>query len=336
MSSERGIVAVTMGDAAGVGPELCLHLLAREKRRRRRRRFFPLVLGSAAVLVRARRELKLPFAAPILKASPKDGRLSEPAVLDLPTELEAVRLQPGQVNAVCGAAAAKFIEEGVSGCLNGTYAALCTAPLHKKALAAAGSPFPGHTEMLAYLTHTKRFAMLLHGGGISVALVTCHCSLRSVPEKLTAARIVEVGRLLAEALPRLRPERKGKPRIAVLGLNPHAGEEGLFGDEEKRLIVPAVRRLRRQGLEAEGPIPPDTAFTPAALARWDGHLAMYHDQGLIPIKTLAFGSAVNLTLGLPFVRTSPDHGTAFDIAWRGKADPAGIACAYDTAVDAAD
>jgi 4-hydroxythreonine-4-phosphate dehydrogenase len=164
-------------------------------------------------------------------------------------------------------------------------------------------------------------AMLMYDRRIAVALVTCHQSLASVPATLTTERIVQVGLLLAGALRRLR---RGEPTLAVCGLNCHAGEHGLFGEEEGRIIAPAVAELNRQGIRAEGPLPPDTAFMPAKRQRYAGYLCMYHDQGLIPFKALAFDAGVNVTLGLPIVRTSVDHGTAFDIAWKGKASPASL------------
>jgi 4-hydroxythreonine-4-phosphate dehydrogenase len=218
--------------------------------------------------------------------------------------------------------------------------AICTAPISKEGLRAAGYPYPGHTELLAHLMGARRFAMMLYsptaraaGGGsqspttpFAVAFATLHCSLASVPGALRTERIVEVGELLAQYLRALGGGVR--PRLAVLGLNPHAGEQGIFGDEEARIVAPAVRRLRRRGLLVEGPLPPDTAFTPRALARYQGHVCLYHDQGCIPFKMVAFDSGVNVTMGLGLVRTSPDHGTAFDIAWRGLCRPRSFYSAY--------
>jgi 4-hydroxythreonine-4-phosphate dehydrogenase len=314
-----------MGDAAGIGPELCLHLL--RVSRRRKGAFLPLVVGSAELLAGVAQTIRVPFDFPVLLRPPAGPTLSCAAVLDLGSLPRPVHVNPGYVQAACGAAAAQFIAEGVRGCLCGAYAALCTAPLAKEALSVAGIPYPGHTEMLAALTHTRRFAMLLHGGGLSVGLVTCHRSLASVPGALTSTRIVEVGLLTTEFLRRANIGGKN-PRLAVLGLNPHAGENGMFGREEAKIILPAIKKLRKLGVNAVGPLPPDTAFIAAARRRFHGHVAMYHDQGLIVLKALAFDRTVNVTLGLPIIRTSPDHGTAFDLAWRGKANPSSFMHAY--------
>ena len=309
-----------MGDAAGVGPELCLNLLAR---RDLPSNVVPLIIGDADVLKRVARELKLTLDAPQLDAPPES--LNAPAVYDPPGSLAGNAVVPGRNQAICGKAAGRYIEEAVKGCLAGRFHAMLTAPISKKAMSLAGYAFPGHTEMLAHLTHCDNYAMLLYSSTIACAFVTTHQSLRSVPDALTQRRIVEVGELASDCVTAIRG---AAPRLAVLGLNPHAGEEGLFGDEENRIITPAKAQLESQGLEVEGPLPPDTAFTPAALKRIGCHIAMYHDQGSIPFKMLAFNSGVNVTMGLPIVRTSPDHGTAFDIAWKGRVDPDSFVAAF--------
>jgi len=297
----RPTIAITLGDPAGIGPELALRaaldpaVLAL---------CLPVLIGDRALLARVGAALGLPVPTAVV----------EPAV----PGFVADAIMPGRVQAAAGAAGAAWVAAAVDGCLAGTYAAMVTGPLNKAALAAAGVPFPGHTELLAARCAVTGEVMMLHHADLAVALVTVHQSLASVPAAITPGRIVHVGRLLAQALRRLREPRDTPPRLAVLGLNPHAGEGGLFGDEE-RAIVPAVAELLQLGIDVDGPLPPDSAFTPDARARYDGWVCMYHDQGLIPFKALAFDQGVNVTLGLPIVRTSPDHGTAFDIAWRGVA-----------------
>jgi 4-hydroxythreonine-4-phosphate dehydrogenase len=291
-------IAVTMGDPAGVGPEVMLRACADPALAA-----VPIAaIASRPLLARVASRLDLPLPA----------RIIEP---DLPG-FDPAAVEPGRLAAANGAAAGACIELAIAGCLDGRFAAMATGPIHKQAIKLAGIPFPGHTEWLAARTGISDETMMLYHQDITVALVTVHQPLASVAAALEPRRIVRVGRQLAEALRRLRGR---EPRIAVLAFNPHAGEGGLFGDEEAR-IVPAIASLRELGIQAEGPLPPDTAFTPAARRHYDGWVCMYHDQGLIPFKAFAFDRGVNVTLGLPIVRTSVDHGTAFDIAWTGRAE----------------
>jgi 4-hydroxythreonine-4-phosphate dehydrogenase len=236
---------------------------------------------------------------------------------------------PGQVQAACGRAAGGCIRHAVQGIQQGRFQGLVTAPINKESFHLGGFNYPGHTEMIADLLGLRgREAMLLYSERIAVSFVTLHASLHDACRSIRMDEIVRIGKLSAAALSRLR----GHPaRLGVLALNPHAGEGGLFGKEEIEIIRPAVEILRRAGIEADGPLVPDAAFTPAALGRFDGFVTLYHDQGAIPFKMLAFEEGVNLTLGLPIVRTSPDHGTAFDIAWQGKASPASFFAAADLA-----
>jgi 4-hydroxythreonine-4-phosphate dehydrogenase len=264
---------------------------------------------------------------PCFTAAPES--LSRPALYDPPDVLDGSAVVAGENQPACGKAAARYIAEAVRGCLQGRFAAMVTAPISKKALNMAGVNFPGHTEMLAALTHTQSYAMLMYSRDIACVFVTCHRSLRSVPASITAKRVIEVAKLAWHSLKALRGR---PPRLCLLGLNPHAGEEGLFGDEEQRILLPAKKALARAGIVLEGPLPPDTAFTPQARKRFDCYIAQYHDQGCIPFKMLAFDSGVNITLGLPLIRTSPDHGTAFDIAWQGKVNPDSFFSAYELAV----
>ena len=322
--NDRPIIAVTMGDAASVGPELCLRLLARNDLPGNS---VPLIIGDSTVLARVARELKLDFNTPRLDAAP--SVLEVPAIFDPPGTLAGDAVEPGRNQEICGRAAVRYIEEAVKGCMAGRFAAMVTAPISKKAMNMAGYDYPGHTEMLAFLTRCNNYAMLLYSEKIACAFVTCHQSLRSVPESLNIERIAEVAELASKSI---RAIRGKAPRLALLGLNPHAGEEGLFGDEEARIVEPAKRKIAALGLDIEGPLPPDTAFTPSALKRIGCHIALYHDQGSIPFKMLAFDTGVNVTMGLPIVRTSPDHGTAFDIAWQGKVQPDSFFSAYALAV----
>jgi len=298
-SSTLPVIAVTMGDPAGIGPEVALKALGHRPLWRQCR---PVLIGWHGLLARVAKQLRLRLPATIIDTGLPSGRPE--------------RITPGRVSPAAGRAAAAAIEEAISGCQDGRYAAMVTAPINKRAIHAAGIPFPGHTEWLAARCGCAGETMMLYDPSLAVALVTCHQSLSSVPASLSVARIVATALALEGALWGLRGHR---PRLAVLGFNPHAGEGGLFGDEDA-LAGAAVRRLRQRGLTVDGPLPPDTAFTPASRARYDGFVCMYHDQALIPFKALCFDQGVNVTLGLPLIRTSVDHGTAFDIAWQGVAE----------------
>ena len=306
-------VAITMGDPAGVGPELCLRLLRDE---RVLAMCTPFVIGDAGVLRRVATHLGWPEPAPDL-------------VHDLQA-IDADRVVPGKVSAACGKAAYDYVTFAIDAALAGRVDAICTGPLHKEALHAAGVPFPGHTEILASRTNAPRSCMMLTAEAITCSLVTVHVGYREVPALLTVRSVLDTIELTAEAMRRIRGRA---PRLLVCGLNPHAGEGGLFGDrEEERIILPAIEEARAAGIDVRGPLPPDTAFLPKYRAACDAYVCMYHDQGLIPLKALAFEDAVNVTLGLPIVRTSVDHGTAFDIAWRGVADVSSFVQAVTLAV----
>lgn len=247
-------------------------------------------------------------------------------VLDLPAPKN---IGLGRPSAAAGrsAVAAILMATGLAG--RGLVRAIVTAPLSKTSLKMAGFSWPGHTEMLADLTGTKDFRMMFVSPKLKVILVTIHQALKTVSPSLSAAKVfgsIALGRKTLRAL------GLNTPKIAVAGLNPHAGEGGMFGDEEKTHIEPAIRRARRQGWSVDGPFPPDTMFLPDQIKKYDLFVCLYHDQGLIPLKMTAFDQAVNVTVGLPFYRTSPDHGTAFDIAGRGIADPKSFLAAYRLAV----
>jgi 4-hydroxythreonine-4-phosphate dehydrogenase len=223
----------------------------------------------------------------------------------------------GEVSAAAGRAAYDTIVRAVEDARAGRVDAISTAPVNKLAFSRAGLPWKGHTDLLAHLCGVSRVAMMFHAPELNVVLATVHVPLREVPPLLTQSAIEDLLALTAESLPRFGFQT---PRIAVAGLNPHAGEDGLLGEEEQRVLAPAIAAARQRGLQVSGPWPADTVFGRAARGEFDAVLACYHDQGLIPVKLLAFGRAVNVTLGLPIVRTSVDHGTAFDIAGRGIAD----------------
>lgn len=335
-------VLISMGDPAGIGPEIVLRAL-RERPTLRRE---VVVVGDMATL---RRAVSLGSAG---SDSAEGGvvlaGLGEPAQLaSLPPGAvgvlqagEALAPPPwGQVSAVAGRAAAAAIRLGAQLALDGRARALVTAPIHKEALAAAGEPYPGHTELLQALAaqhqgvpvETLPVRMMLSAPGLATVLVSIHVPLREALAAVTTEGVLETVRITDA---HFRRTGLARPRIAVAGLNPHAGEGGLFGCEEMEVIGPAVRAARDLGIEASGPHPPDTVFMRARQGAFDVVVAMYHDQGLIPVKLLGLEHGVNTTLGLPFVRTSPDHGTAFDIAGTGRASADSLLAAIDAAMAA--
>jgi 4-hydroxythreonine-4-phosphate dehydrogenase len=305
-------LAVTVGDPAGIGPEVVLKALGRGD--------LPaadiVVYGPASVL----RDRATRFGLRSLDALGA-------RVVDVPLTGE---VRPGVTSPAAGHAAADAVLRAARDAMAGEVDALVTAPLNKESLAAAGHAWPGHTEMLAEVAGVSDVAMLFVGGSLRVALVTIHRALRSVPDAITGEEVERVARLLHRELPRLGSASR---RIAVCGLNPHAGEGGMFGREEIEVIAPAVARLRAAGLDVSGPFPADSLFARASRGEFDAVLAQYHDQGLIPVKLASFGHAVNVTLGLPFVRTSVDHGTGFDIVDRGIADEGSLLAAIRLAAD---
>jgi 4-hydroxythreonine-4-phosphate dehydrogenase len=317
-----------MGDPAGVGPEICLRALASEEIRQTA---IPVVFGDAAVLRHCAAVTGLPEPRRILREArwPQIfSKLDEPAVLDLPG-FDASHFTPGIVSGRTGSAAYRYIQKSISAAIESEIHAVVTAPINKEALRAAGIDFPGHTEIFACATRAKRSCMFQFSKEVCASFVTVHVGYHEVPALIGTDRILDVIELTAAALNRIHGRA---PRLAVLGLNPHAGEHGLFGNrEEERFIIPAINEARRRGHVIEGPLPPDTAFIPAKRQVIDGFVCMYHDQGHIPLKALAFDSAVNTTLGLPIVRTSVDHGTACDIAWQAKADPGSLFAAIKLA-----
>lgn len=312
MSSPRPPrIAITLGDPAGIGPEICLRLLNDAALAHM---CTPIVFGDAGVLRRVADTLKLPFTAPVVTEL---GTATTPTVLNLSC-VDAAAITPGQVDARCGDAAFRYVIAAIEAGLAGRVDAVATAPLNKEAMHAAGHKYPGHTEIFAERMQAPRSCMMLTSPELTCSFATVHVGYHEVPGLLTEQRILDVIELTAEAMRRIRGR---EPKLVVCGLNPHAGENGLFGQrEEERFIKPAVDAARAKGLQIEGPLPPDTAFLARRRKETDAFVCMYHDQGHIPLKALAFDSAINTTLGLPVIRTSVDHGTAFDIAWQGKAN----------------
>ncbi len=331
----KPLVALTMGDPAGVGPEVALKAALLPGVRRV---CIPVLVGDASAFKRAARASGLEVKLRILKGGPQGaGAGPEINVLDL-DNLEEGSWSFGKSTSLTGRAAAQAIERAVELALSGGVVALVTAPISKEALQQAGYIYPGHTEFLAHLVGGADPVMTLICGRFRVAHVSSHCSLKEACRRVRRPRILRAISLLADALMRLGI---GEPRIAVSGLNPHAGEGGLFGLEELEEIAPAVEEARKQGFSVEGPLPPDTVFIKHRDGHYDGVVAMYHDQGHIAGKLGGFSlkrgvrgkvRGVNVTLGLPIIRTSVDHGTALDIAGRGLADGASMADAVRLAV----
>ena len=311
-------ILLTMGDAAGIGPEILVKAAAQQAG--------GVVVGDVAVLRRALQQCASSVALVQLDAPDEPAPPGALALWQPPGLPEGLVDEPqGVVSARCGAAAALCIEAAVRALQAGQGRALVTAPIHKEALHAAGSPYPGHTEMLQQLAGGVPVRMMLANAELRVVLVTVHMALRDAIERINSANVLQTLQISDRALRRMGV---AAPRIAVAGLNPHAGEGGLFGREEIEQIAPAIERARAEGIDARGPFAPDTVFMRARQGEFDAVVAMTHDHGLIPVKYLGLDEGVNMTLGLPFVRTSPDHGTAFDIAGRGLADACSLLAAW--------
>lgn len=312
-------LGITMGCPVGIGPEIILRFLSQVGAQTAS---WPVVIGDAGVLRRCSEALKLGLR--VVDWQP--GMVCQPQALNVLSLSDlGGGLCWGNPTAETGRAMGCYIEEAVRLVRQGQLAGLVTCPISKAALKAGGSRFPGHTEMLADLCQARDFAMMMAGAKLKVTLVSIHQPLAEVPGAITQEAVLRMIGITGRAL---RADfGVAQPRLAVAGLNPHAGEGGMFGDEEQRVIAPAVAVGRRGGWLVEGPFPPDTVFHKAAAGRFDAVVCMYHDQGLIPFKLLHFSDGVNVTLGLPIVRTSVDHGTAYDIAGKGLADPSSLAAA---------
>jgi 4-hydroxythreonine-4-phosphate dehydrogenase len=301
----RPRIGITVGDPAGIGPEVV----------------------AAALRAFAGQDLELRVYGDAAAVTRAGGVLKGIAVRDT----ASARVEPGRPDPAAAAGIVAAVKAAARDCLAGELDGMATAPLSKEVIGAGGFSYPGHTELLEEVAGSGRAVMLLVGRGLRVALATIHCALREVPARLTREHLVGVLEVMHRDL--ASRFRISAPRIAVCGLNPHAGEGGRFGDEEVTTITPAIDVARARGVDARGPFAGDSLFHRAIAGEFDAVLAMYHDQGLAPLKTHAFGQAVNVTLGLPLVRTSVDHGTAFDIAGKGKADPSSMIEAVRLAVE---
>jgi 4-hydroxythreonine-4-phosphate dehydrogenase len=318
-------LALTAGEPAGIGPDLCLAAACMPRR-------WPLVCLADREVLRARAHqlgLSIEFCEyrSGVEISLAGGTL---CVLHTPLSAPCV---PGQLEVRNARQVLALIDRAVDGCVAGEFAAVVTAPVQKSLINHAGIAFSGHTEYIAQRTHAALPVMMLTAANMRVALATTHLPLRAVSDAITLTGLVRILRIMSQDL--CRYWGLPQPRIAVCGLNPHAGENGILGDEEQRVIAPAIAQARAEGLRVDGPIPADTLFVPRHLAPYDAVLAMYHDQGLPVLKHAGFGHAVNDTLGLPIVRTSVDHGTALDLAGTGKADAGSLTAAIALAAQMA-
>ncbi len=313
-----------MGCPVGIGPEIILkHFCSYGKNPK----YNIVVLGDINVLRHCSEELQLPVS--LIPWHPGDSLVKDKLHVFPLSHLAPEKLTWGKPDAISGKAMAKYITTAVSLLHNNTLNGMITCPISKFALQEAGFNYPGHTEMLAELCHCEDFAMMMAGTKLRVTLVTIHCPLASVANTLQTDAILELIRITHNGL--TTDFAIEKPRIAVAGFNPHGGEQGLFGWEEENTIAPAIENARRETIDAQGPFPPDTVFHLAAQGLYDAVVCMYHDQGLIPFKLLHFSDGVNVTLGLPIIRTSVDHGTAYDIAGKGVADPQSLTAAIEVA-----
>ncbi len=332
------VIALTMGDIAGIGPEIVLRAVTHPQVHEI---CSPVVVGHPQILKRVAAQMGMNVVIEEI-ASPENHPV-EIACCDQvfcwnPSEENLLDVPLGSIDKRAGRAAYDYLVSATEAALRGHIDGITTAPLNKLALHQAGLNFPGHTEILAKECHCDQFAMMLYlppdetiqpPYGLGVAHVTLHTSIQSVPQLLSTENIFQTGKLLANFMQQVGCDQ---PRIAICAVNPHAGEAGLFGDEEEKLIAPAVKKLSANGIDVTGPLPADTLILRAVRGQFDGIVAMYHDQGHIPFKLLGFHKAVNITLGLPIVRTSPSHGTAFDIADKYQADATGMIEAIRVAV----
>ncbi len=323
MTGERRSIAITPGEPAGIGPDLCLQVLRKSYQAN-----FTVIADPELLERRMRRlGLSLDIVEYHSDAHPRPGSIM---VLPVGAVNPAVCGEPDPANA---AYVLETLKTAVTGCLDGRFDAMVTGPVHKGVMNKAGIRFSGHTEYLAMLTGTADVVMMLTTPGLRVALATTHLALKDVFAQITPQRIESTLRTTHRGLRELFGI--DAPRLLVCGLNPHAGEDGELGTEEIRIITPTVDKLRREGLSISGPRPADTAFIPESLAETDAVVAMYHDQGLPVLKHMGFGNAINVTLGLPIIRTSVDHGTALELAGSGRARSGSLELAIETAIDMA-
>jgi 4-phospho-D-threonate 3-dehydrogenase / 4-phospho-D-erythronate 3-dehydrogenase len=341
----KPLLGLTMGDPAGIGPEICLRALREPAVLKI---CTPVLFGDAGVLARIKKTVASSARISRMRTGGTDkgdaarvvspaefARLSAittPLIVDCDA-VDAEKIQPGKVSAACGRAGYLYIEKAIESALAGKIDGVVTAPIHKESLNLSGVKFPGHTEIFTALTKAERSCMMLYSDKLTVSMVTTHIGYHEVPKKLSVERVLNVIELTAQTMKQIL---RREPRLGVCGLNPHAGEHGLFGNrEEEKFVGPAVQRARKKKLNVVGPLVPDAVFTTGQRNKYDAIVTLYHDQGHIPFKMLAFDTGVNITLGLPIIRTSVDHGTAFDIAWQGRADPTSLFSAITVAVELA-
>jgi 4-hydroxythreonine-4-phosphate dehydrogenase len=315
----KPIIGITMGDLAGIGPEVVVKAVTH---RDVKKVCYPLVIGSEQVISAAAKWLLKRSTVKRIDRVEEIRKSTANINVLVSSRLDSSKIKMGKITRLSGKMAADSVFCAVQYALSGQIDAVVTAPLSKKGLHLAGYDFPGHTELLAYLTATEKYAMMFVSDEYKIVLATTHLSLSEVSKHLSKKLVLEKLLVAQKAMQRLFVINK--PEIGVCALNPHGGEEGIFGNEERKYIIPAVRSACRLGIRAHGPFPADTIYSPSIARDFDCILAMYHDQGLIPLKIRGLGQAVNLTIGLPIIRTSPDFGTALDIAGKGIADPKGM------------
>jgi 4-hydroxythreonine-4-phosphate dehydrogenase len=327
MADKPPLIGITIGDLGGIGPEIVAKVLTDPRVWEFCR---PWVFGDEKALLRALAQLKIKHH---LCETKHPQKVSPPDICLYPFPAAPLdKIPVGAPSPEGGKWAAEYITRAAQMAIEHKIDAVTTAPLSKEALNLAGVPYPGHTELLASLTRTENFAMMMVGGKVRAILVTIHIPLAQVPHRITRENVLQKIMLGHESLYKWLGH---PPHLAVASLNPHAGEGGLFGKEELEVIAPAVEAARHQGVQVEGPYPADTLFYKVLQGQYDAVVVMYHDQGLIPVKMIAFGQAVNVTLGLPIIRTSVDHGTAYDIAGKGVADPGSLWAALRLAAEMA-
>ena len=323
------VIGITMGDPSGIGPEIIMKACSDQ---RLYQRCLPVVLGDPGAFDVQVNGLKKPSVNIVAHPSEATGKQGQIDLLAV-SKLKLEQMLPAKPTIEGGKAMVAFIIKAVEMVQNGDLAAMVTCPISKALMQESGYAYEGHTELIAHLTDSKDYIMMLAGARLRVALVTIHCALRDVPANLNEEKIYKTIVITSKAL--REDFALNHPRIALAALNPHAGESGLFGSEEEVFIKPALKKAQIEGHQVEGPFPADTLFHRAAGGQFDAVVAMYHDQGLIPLKLLHFSDAVNVTLGLPIIRTSVDHGTAYEIAGKGLADPSSLKAAIRMAVDMA-
>ncbi len=306
--SKKPVIGITMGDPNGVGPEVIVKAISSNEIKDLCE---IVIFGDAGILQKA-----------------ANNSITELKIIEC-SEFGLEDLKPSTLNRKAGQASLDYITTAVNSALKNEIDAIVTAPISKESTHLAGSKYPGHTEMLKDLSGSNQAVMMFEGNKFKVMLVTIHEALSNVPKLISKDRVLSTIKLTHDSLVNLF--KIDAPKIVVCGLNPHAGESGAFGNEEIDHIIPAVEEAKELGINIEGPLPADTLFYYANLGKWDAVVAMYHDQGLIPFKMVSFNDGVNITLGLPIIRTSPDHGTAFDIAWKGVADPSSMIAAIKVA-----